>query len=179
MNKVTGQQPLTVATVTGPPPIRGRFLRGADSWGVFRVGFARHLVQLRVCVYPPGVTDHERTMLRLWYSAPIWGVIGWLALWPAISAVSPVDPPFSILAAAAVMLSVVWVVGHQAWPVRKSVRSMVLWIDDDEDPTTRRRADQLLRIVDSLRVADRDLREGRIDAVRHEAIWARCYDDLA
>ncbi|MDL9938549.1 hypothetical protein QSJ18_17525 [Gordonia sp. ABSL1-1] len=168
---------LTLARLTPPAPRFGHPLRGGDSWGFLRVGYARHWVQYRLAVYPPGTAVGQRLRLRVWHSAPIWAMAVWLVCWPLL-ATTGVAPVWSIGVAAVIALCAVLAAARAAGPLRRRVRWLVVWVDDDEDPAVAARVDRLLRIADDLRVADRDLAVGRIDPVAHETIWARAYDGL-
>lgn len=166
---------LTLATLTPPP--RGHLLTGADSWGTFRIGYARHWMQFRLGVFPPGITVEQRRRLRLWHSAPIWGAALWLAGWPLL-ALTGLEAPYSIAVAAAFAGVVVALSARAASPVRADVRWLVVWTGDVQTPCDAARVEELLRIVDRLRRADDDLRTGAISPVIHESICARAYSAL-
>jgi hypothetical protein len=56
-----------------------RVLDGQRPWGSIdfvasRQGFRSY----RLVVFPPGITDVERRLLRLWQRWPIWGALVWL-----------------------------------------------------------------------------------------------------
>jgi hypothetical protein len=168
---------ITLTTITRAPRLWGRVLSGPDTWGMLRVGYARHWAQYRVSVFPPGINDHERIRLRIWMAAPIWGLLLWLAIWILVSAIGvghAVSIPVSVVITAAVIARS----AAAASPTRRLVRQMTVWTGDGEEPTSSSERDRLLRMVDLLRHTDAELRAGRISPVEHEAVWARCYAEL-
>ncbi|MEE3853329.1 DUF6611 family protein [Gordonia sp. LSe1-13] len=165
------------APVAAVHPRRPHRLAGPDSWGMMRVGYARHWAQYRLIIYPPGIPYEQRLRLRIWYAAPIWGSAVGLVLWTVLAGagvgvVWSISVPALITAAA-----VVWSerTTHQ---VRRRIHHRTVWLDLTADPLTSVPRNHLLDIVDALRRNDADLRNGRINPAQHEAIWARCYDQL-
>lgn len=168
---------MTLTTITRAPRLWGRLLTGPDTWGMLRVGYARHWVQYRLSVFPPGTNDHERTCLRIWMTAPIWGLLLWLTIWTAF-VTTGVGPAVSIPVSVGITALVIARSAAAAAPTRRLVHHMTVWTGECEDPSSAIECDRLLRTVDLLRRADTDLRTGRIGPVEHESVWARCYAEL-
>ncbi len=149
-----------------------------NRWGYLRVGYARHWVQHRLVMHPPGATVEDRLAVRMWTSARLWAPAVWLAIFACAGAAGDPKPLPVLIATAATVLLVVSASIH-AWRPWRRLRVMVSWtgtgcsVDDVE------RHLRLSRIVTMLERADDDLLRGAITAVEHEVIWGRCYSELA
>jgi hypothetical protein len=157
---------------------RVRVLDGQRSWGsidtgVSRQGFRRY----RMVVFPPGISDVERRMLRLWRRWPIWGATVWL-----VTVVPFVGTQNSHMA---VIVATILYVGSGATlfvmlgSVRTRVRTLsVVLISGYSNPAAAAAYTELKAVAIVLCAADALRDEGSISPVQHEALWWRVYDRL-
>jgi hypothetical protein len=157
---------------------RVRVLDGQRSWGsidtgVSRQGFRRY----RMVVFPPGISDVERRMLRLWRRWPIWGATVWL-----VTVIPFVGTPNSHMA---VIVATILYVGSGATlfvmlgSVRTRVRTLsVVLISGYSNPAAAAAYTELKAVAIVLCAADALRDEGSISPVQHEALWWQVYDRL-
>lgn len=85
------------------------------------MGYARHLVQYRLGIYPPGVTDSERSRLRAWHGSPVWSLLLWLFSAVVLSCLD-LHPVIAAAVAGAVTGGAVMLAAHLAAPMRTRMR---------------------------------------------------------
>ena len=152
-------------------------MRITRSWGSFDVHLPRYgVTRCRLVVFPPGVSEPERRMLRLWHGWPWWGA----GLWVGAQAVGAWADMGITVFFAATMLYIA--VGAMAFAVTGDIRCRVrtAWAikarapmaDDDMNDSYER----LNALAHTLDRADRNLHEGRISVAEHEATWWQVYD---
>ena len=147
------------------------------TWGTLHVGHGGQWVKHQLVIHPPGITDTQRTALRIRDTAPVWAPASWLVVW-AVAAGIGVPPMIALTGAALLVIpALVWS-ARAASRTRRQVRHLTVWTGPGEDLCAERRRARLRDIADELRRADVDLRAGRISPVDHEIIWARGYDRL-
>jgi hypothetical protein len=155
-----------------------RVLDGQRSWGSIdfvasRQGFRSY----RLVVFPPGITDVERRLLRLWQRWPIWGALVWLLV------VIPFGgtPSASMAAVAATVLYVgtgatlFMMLGDVRTRVRAMSVVLVAGYSKLGDVAT---YTELKALVAILCAADELREQGGISPAQHEAVWWRVYDRL-
>lgn len=155
------------------PVIDGQRQWGSIDTGVSRQGFRRY----RLVVFPPGISDRERRMLRLWRRWPIWGATVWL-----VTVIPFVGTPNASMAV--VVASVLYVGSGAALfvilgSVRTRVRTVsVVLISGYSNPVAAEAYAELKASAVVLCAADVLRDEGSISPVQHEALWWRVYDRL-
>ncbi|HME49616.1 DUF6611 family protein [Mycobacterium sp.] len=157
-----------------------RLIDGEHAWGSFdirlgRSGFRRY----RLTVFPPGISDRDRRLLRLWRGWPIGGVAIWLMAATCLDASSPAST-------LAVLVSAYLGTGAALFALtagtRPRVRSMSLtlvkgygWAADPKREAARRAWEKLTGVM----LAAEDMRKrGTLSPVQYEAVWWEIYDRM-
>lgn len=154
-------------------------LDGENRWGYVRIQPDRFgVTRYRLVIYPPGISAQERRRLRIWRGSPIWGAALWAVLeitlqqfmvaWNALAISSAV-----VIVAGGVARTLV---GEAPWRVR-GTGAITMAGHTDLDMVTAR--GKLLAMAATLTDADKNLDNGLITALEHEALWWRAYDQLA
>jgi hypothetical protein len=155
---------------------RVRVIDGQRPWGsidtgVSRQGFRRY----RLVVFPPGITDFERRLLRLWHRWPVWGATVWLVtVIPFVGHPERVDRRRD---------------RHRAVPGQRcnAFRNAGAPADpgahdvggaDLPDPVAAAAHTELKAVAIILCAADTLRDEGDISPAQHEALWWQAYDRL-
>lgn len=161
----------------GPSPVV-RLLAGRDTWGLLRTGYARHWVQFRLGVYPPGIDERARLDLRVWDACTLWAPVLAFVLW-TVGLFAGVPSWIALAVAGAVVAGLVVLAARRVRQTRRRVHWLVVWLGDPDDATELEGRARVLRLAGNLRKADRDLRSGAITAVEHEVIWTGIYDSIS
>ncbi|BBY57546.1 DUF6611 family protein [Mycolicibacterium sarraceniae] len=145
-------------------------------WGSYdgypaRYGVARY----RLVVFPPGMTDTERRLLRLWRGWPLWGAALWVGL--QIGGELAGMPETALIAGTMVYIAVGALTFALAGETRMRVRTLCAMTMAGHGDADRRYS--MLRVMArALEQADLDLVQERITPLEHEARWWRVYDVL-
>ncbi|MGV9669575.1 MULTISPECIES: DUF6611 family protein [unclassified Gordonia (in: high G+C Gram-positive bacteria)] len=151
---------------------------GDAVWGYVQVGYARQWVRHRLVIYPPGTSPEQRRWLRLWRWVP--AVVA-LALIAGICAAakSGVHAAVGAAVGAVVALAVVVPIQRRTATCRHRMCIIESWSGPGqgvEDLVMRRIIE---KTAGELRTADREVAAGRMTPVEHEALWARCHEQIA
>ncbi len=148
-------------------------------WGTFTVYPARFgMTRYRLVVFPPGISEGQRRILRLWRAWPMWGAALWVSLQiggslAGMPETALIGGTMLVIAAGAMTFALA---GDPRWQVRSMwAVSMAGYSHDEVDEGYR----TLKAMAHTLDRADLALEEGRISAVEHEARWWAVYDALA
>ncbi|GAA1482660.1 hypothetical protein GCM10009624_31000 [Gordonia sinesedis] len=152
-------------------------LAGAGPWGFVQVSYARHWVCHRLVVLPPGTMAAQRRWMRVWRLLPALVTVSVLGTMYA-AALGGLGAPTAIGVSALVGATLAFVVGSRTARIRNTVRDIESWCGDHVDARSVPERCTIFRLSTALRDADDALREGRIDAVEHELVWARCYAEI-
>ncbi|MCU1696429.1 MAG: hypothetical protein JWR34_2492 [Mycobacterium sp.] len=157
---------------------RVRVIDGQRPWGsidtgVSRQGFRRY----RLVVFPPGISDFERRLLRLWHRWPVWGATLWLVT--VIPFVGTPNASMAVVTATALYLGSGATLFAMLGPVRTRVLVMsVVLISGYPDPVAAAAYTELKAVAIILCAADTLRDEGDITPAQHEALWWQAYDRL-
>lgn len=158
---------------TPVPVIDGPRQWGSIETGVSRQGFRRY----RLVVFPPGISDLERRLLRLWHRWPVWGATLWL-----VTVIPFVGTPNASMA---VVTATVLYVGSGATlfvmlgPIRTRVLTMsVVLISGFSNAVAAAAYTELKAVAIILCAADMMRDAGDITPAQHEALWWQAYDRL-
>ena len=152
-----------------------RLLDGRRTWGSLDVSPSRHgLTRHRLVVFPPGLSQDERRLLRLWRSWPIWATITWLVLQMLLT---PAIGPGSALAiSTGLSLGAGAVLMAKTGATRTRVRTLsVVRMAGFDDKIAAERYAEIYALAEVLAAADRKLAEGEFSTVDHEAVVWRVY----
>lgn len=153
-------------------------MRSTRTWGSFDAYPARYgVARYRLVVFPPGITDGQRRMLRVWRGWPLWGAALWLGL--QVGGELTGMPETALIGGTMIYIAVGALTFVLAGDVRARVRTLTAmavagYRHDEVD----RRYATLRELARALDHADLDLAEGRIRAPQHEARWWQVYDVL-
>lgn len=145
-------------------------------WGSFDAYPSRYgVTRYRLVVFPPGITVHERRMVRVWRSWPLWGAALWLGL--QICGELAGTSETALIAGSMIYIAVGAMTFVLAGETRVRVRTLcAVTMAGHEDVD--RRYHRLRVMARALDHADLDLAEGRISPLQHEARWWQVYDVL-
>jgi hypothetical protein len=170
--------PAAQRPATAPANWWARILDGQRSWGSIDFAASRQgLRSYRLVVFPPGISDVERRLLRLWQRWPIWGALLWLLV------VIPFGgtPSASMAAVAATVVymgtgaTLFMTLGH----VRTRVRTLsVVLVAGYAKSGAVATYTELKALVAVLCAADELREQGGISPAQHEAVWWQVYDRL-
>jgi hypothetical protein len=155
-----------------------RVFDGRRSWGSIDFGVGRQgLGSYRLVVFPPGISNGERRLLRLWRRWPIWGAVVWLLM--VIPFGGTPNGSMAAVAATALYMGTGATLFVMLGQVRTRVRTLsVVLIAGYSDPGATAMYTELKVLVAVLCAAD-DLRDrGGISPAQHEAVWWQVYDRL-
>lgn len=156
----------------------GNLLDRGPAWGSFTVYPPRFgVTRYRLVVFPPGISEGHRRVLRLWRAWPAWGAVLWVLMQIAGAAVGM--PETALIGGTMLVIATGALTFAFTDEIRFQVRtmwavSMAGYRHDDVD-----RGYALLRaLARTLDRADMDLEEGRISPAEHEARWWLVYDAM-
>ena len=148
-------------------------------WGSFTVYPARFgVTRYRLVVFPPGISEGQRRILRLWRAWPMWGAALWVVLQiggslAGMPETALIGGTMLVIAAGAMTFALA---GDPRWQVRSMWAVSMAGYSHDEVDEHYRTLKAMARTLDR---ADLALEEGRISAVDHEVRWWEVYDALA
>jgi uncharacterized protein DUF6611 len=156
-----------------------RLLDGGRSWGAIDVYPARYgVARYRLMVFPPGITQDERMLLRAWRTCRVWGAVLWLAL--EIVLVPTVGSGQALMISTGLCLAIGAAVLARTAEHRSQVRTMcVIRTAGYDDANAAERLTTLRELVEELVEADRMLAEGEASPPEHEAMVWRVYDRMS
>ena len=156
-----------------------RIWEGSQLWGSCENSYLRHGIwRVRITVYPPGASNADRRRIRVWRGWSMWCAAAWL-LGSVVLQSSGVSAGVAlatpILAAVVTGLVCRQYVGSLRYRVRTVA---VLTMAGFTHQTVLDRRDKLVRLAETMTVADRAMKGGIIDAVEHELVWQRVYNEI-
>ena len=155
------------------PVIDGQRQWGSIDTGVSRQGFRRY----RLVVFPPGISDPERRLLRLWRRWPVWGATVWLVT--VIPFVATPNASLAVVTATALYIGSGATLFVMLRSVRTRVRTMsVVLISGYSNPVAAAAYTELKAVAIILCAADTMRDAGDITAAQHEALWWQAYDRM-
>jgi hypothetical protein len=158
---------------TRVPVIDGQRPWGSIDIGVSRQGFRRY----RLVVFPPGISDFERRLLRLWHRWPVWGATAWLVT--VIPFVGSPNASLAVVAATVLYLGGGAALFAMLGAVRTRVlRLSVVLISGYSNPVAAAAYTELKAVAIILCAADTMRDAGDITPAQHEALWWQAYERL-
>lgn len=148
-----------------------------NRWGYVRIGYARHWIQHRLVMFPPGASADDRHRVRMWTSARIWAPAVWLSMYTLGTACGDPTPWRTCVASTVTLTLLIYVFVRSGRP-RRGLRVMVSWSGTGCGLGELEHHRRLSAIVRSLERADDELSRGLISVADHEMIWGRCYSEL-
>lgn len=156
-----------------------RLWEGSQRWGSCEDSYLRHGIRrVRFTVYPPGASAADRRRIRVWHGWTMWSAAAWLLgsvllqSYGVSAVVALVVPIVAAAAAALVCRRYVGLLRHQVKTV------VVLTMAGCTQQTVVDRRDEVVAMATTMIVADRAMKGGVIDAVEHELVWQRIYDEI-
>jgi hypothetical protein len=151
---------------------------GPRGWGSIDTGVSRQRFRrYRLVVFPPGISDGERQLLRLWRQWPIWGPAVWLVT--LIPFAGTPNASMAVVAATALYVGSGATLFVRLGSTRTRVRTLsVVLVSGYSNPVAEAAYAELKASAVVLCAADALRDEGSISATQHEALWWRVYDRL-
>ena len=164
----------------GSPLHRGwqRLLDGERPWGSVDVHPDRFgMTRYRLVVFPPGISEQERRLVRLARGWPMWGALVWVACEVFLTQVTGPWTALTLSTSAYIGLGVVTMA--LAGVQRSQVKTMAAAVSAGyHDAQSAARRDKLGKLALTLMDADERLGRGQISASDHELTWWRVYDEM-
>lgn len=155
------------------PVLDGQRAWGSIDTGVSRQGFRRY----RLVVFPPGISDVERRLLRLWHRWPVWGATAWLVA--VIPFVGTPNATIAVIAATVLFVGGGATLFVMLGALRTRVRTMsVVLISGYANPLAAAAYTEMKEVAIILCAADTLRDEGSISPAQHEALWWQAYERL-
>jgi hypothetical protein len=156
-----------------------RLLDGDRPWGSIDVRPDRFgVTHYRLVVYPPGITEAERRLVRIARGWPLWGALVWVACEIFLT---DLTAPW-----AAMTISTVACLGSglvsfaMAGVPRTRVRTMAAMVmAGHHDPISGAARDRLEALAETLMEADERLAGGHISPIQHEMVWWQVYEQMS
>jgi hypothetical protein len=165
-----------------PPGVVGRcwlrLLDGDRQWGSVDIRPDRFgVIQYRLVVYPPGISEPERRRVRVWRGWPMWGALLWIV--SEIVLTNVLDPWTTLAISTAAYLGTGVVTFVAAGDARARVRTMGAMVMAGYcDPLSRATCRKLQELAATLSEADEHRSHELISAAEHELVWWRVYDQM-
>jgi hypothetical protein len=151
---------------------------GAYPWGSFfvctdRMGVTRY----QLVIYPPGISETERSHLRVWRGWPTWGALLWIASYIILTGL--IEPRTALIISTGVYLGAGVVAFRRAGDVRARVRTMRATVMSGyRDPPSREACRKLQALAATLIEADQHRQLELISPIEYEMTWWRVYDQI-
>jgi hypothetical protein len=156
-----------------------RLLDGDRPWGSIDVRPDRFgVTRYRLVVYPPGISESERRLVRAARGWPLWGALVWVICEIFLSDLTAPWTAFAVSMAA--WLGSGFVAFAMAGAPRTRVRTMAAMVmAGHHDPISVAARDRLEELAATLIEADDRLTSGQISALQHEMVWWQVYDRMS
>jgi hypothetical protein len=158
---------------------RFRLLDGRRTWGSFDVYPSRYgVTRYRLVVFPPGISQDERRLLRGWRTWPLWGTALFLAA--QIWLTNTTTTAWALAVSTALWLFTGAAAFALAGGTRTRVHTLIaLSMNGVRDDAAASRLAQMRTLAAVLLAADEQRAEGELAEHEHEAICWRVYERIA
>jgi hypothetical protein len=158
---------------------RFRLLDSRRTWGSFDVYPSRYgITRYRLVIFPPGMSQDERRLLRAWRSWPIWGTV--LFLVTQIWLTNTTTTGWALSTSTALWLGSGAVTFALSGGTRTRVRTLVAHAMNgvrDDEAANRLAAMRILATV--LLAADEQRATGALTELEHESVCWQVYRQMA
>ena len=156
-----------------------RVIDGDRPWGSIDIRPDRFgVTRYRLVVYPPGITESERRLVRVARGWPLWGALVWFICEVWLNQVMGPWAALTVSTAAFVGAGAVSVA--MAGAPRARVRTMAVMVMlGQHEPVALAIRDRLEGLATRLIEADDRLKGGHISAIQHEMVWWQVYEQMA
>jgi hypothetical protein len=156
-----------------------RILDGDRPWGSIDIRRDRFgVTRYRLVVYPPGVSESERRLVRVARGWPLWGFAVWVVC--EIFAGQLTGPWTALAISTSLVVGAGLLATVMAGDSRAAVRTMYASVMVGyPDSVSTGAAEQLKGLAACLLEADDCLSDGRLSPTEHEMIWWHVYDKIA
>ncbi|TDP98465.1 MULTISPECIES: DUF6611 family protein [unclassified Leifsonia] len=155
-----------------------RLLEGRAPWGTLDVSPASRGIwqQVRLTVYPPGITHAERRILHL---AHVWPVGGGILCLFALVFLGSENPALSLAAALALYAGGFLILSRLARDLRSRCRAVTVTSEYVHGELYEHGEVALLRVsAERLMTLEAKRRHGEVDPVSYEAEWSDVFGTL-
>jgi hypothetical protein len=158
---------------------RFRLLDSRRTWGSFDVYPTRYgITRYRLVVFPPGMSQDERRVLRGWRTWPIWGTVLFLAT--QIWLTNTTTAGWALAMSTALWLGSGAVAFALAGGTRTRVRTLVAHaMNGVHDDAAASRLAEMRTLATALLAADERRAEGALTELEHESICWQVYRQMA
>ena len=156
-----------------------RLLDGDRPWGSLDIRPDRFgVTRYRLVVYPPGISDYERRLVRIARGWPLWGALVWVVCEIFFNNLTGPWTTLTISTAAFLGSGVVAVAmaGAQRTRVRAIAAVVMAGYHSPASVAGRDRLEELAAILTE---ADDRLASGQMSALQHEMVWWHVYDQMS
>ena len=156
-----------------------RLLDGDRPWGSIDIRPDRFgVTRYRLVVYPPGISEYERRLVRVARGWPLWGALVWVVC--EIFFNNFTGPWTALAISTAAFLGSGVVAFAMAGAQRTRVRAIAAVVMAGyHNPASVAARDRLVELADTLMEADDRLASGQISALQHEMAWWQVYDRMS
>jgi hypothetical protein len=156
-----------------------RLLDGDRPWGSIDIRPDRFgVTRYRLVVYPPGISEYERRLVRVARGWPLWGALVWVVC--EIFFNNFTGPWTALAISTAAFLGSGVVAFAMAGAQRTRVRAIAAVVMAGyHNPASVAARDRLVELADTLMDADDRLASGQISALQHEMAWWHVYDQMS
>jgi hypothetical protein len=155
-----------------------RALDGDRRWGSIDVRPDRFgVTRYHLVVFPPGISESERRLVRVARGWPLWGALVWVLCEVSLSHMT--GPWTALAVSTASYLGLGLAAMMMAGDARRQVRTIgVMVMPGHHDPVSSALHDKLDHLAAALVEADELLARGEISATTHEMTWWRVYNEM-
>lgn len=156
-----------------------RLLDGDRPWGSLDIRPDRFgVTRYRLVVYPPGISETERRLVRVARGWPLWGALVWVVC--EIFFTNLTGPWTAVAVSTAACLGSGAVVYAMAGALRTGVRAIVVTVMVGyHHPASAAARDRIEELAATLMEADDRLASGQMSALQHEMVWWQVYDQMS
>jgi hypothetical protein len=158
---------------------RFRLLESRRTWGSFDV-YPGHYgtTRYRLVVFPPGMSQDERRLLRGWRTWPIWGIL--LFLVAQIWLTNTTTTGWALAVSTALWLSSGAVAFALAGGTRTRVRTLIAHsMSGVPDESAANRLAEMRSLATALLAADERRAAGALTELEHESVCWHVYQQMA
>ena len=168
-------------TRTGSGLLRRTWQRALDGdrrWGSIDIRPDRFgVTRYRLVLFPPGISDSERRLVRVARGWVLWGALVWIFC--EISLSHTTGPWTALVISTAIYLGLGLVAKAMAGDARRQVRTIgAMVMAGHHDPVSSALRHKVENLAGALMEADELLARGEISATTHEMTWWRVYDQM-
>jgi hypothetical protein len=156
-----------------------RLLDSRRTWGSFDVYPSRYgITRYRLMVFPPGISQDERRLLRGWHTWPIWGTALFLAA--QIWLTNTTTAGWALAISTALWLSSGGVAFALAGGTRTRVRTLIAHtMNGVHDDAAVIRLAEMRILATALLAADEQRAAGALTELEHESVCWHVYQQIA